>query len=159
MPNNSRPAARRSYQALPWSTAAISDARKALGRARKTPTQAKNGIAGGYQPAARQPLLVHGAGIAQNEQPGLGRQLSRRVNAGEIDQGTANQTNADRRLLENAFGKDWRIHVYGSRGLTRRTREALAKNPSDPTYQALYARLMEDRKRALEKAREVVGDE
>lgn len=97
------------------------------------------------------------AGVSSAVQPGLGRQLSRRVKSGEIDQSTAQRTAVERVLLERAYGPDWRTKVYGDRGYAQRTRLAAANNPDDPQVQALYANLMKRRKEMLDKARAELG--
>lgn len=96
-------------------------------------------------------------GLGQNYQAGFGQQLSSRVSSGTIDQGRAKQTASERALLEQAYGANWRHHVYGDRGYMKRTREALAQNPDDPQVKALYAQLMRSRAEALAKAKEKLG--
>jgi hypothetical protein len=49
-------------------------------------------------------------------QPKLGAQLSKRVSSGAISQKQASQTARQRRLLENAYGQDWRSKVFGQGG-------------------------------------------
>jgi hypothetical protein len=55
-------------------------------------------------------------GVGQNSQPGLGPQLSNRVKSGAIDQGQARKVAQQRRMLQKAFGSDWRTQVFGKGG-------------------------------------------
>jgi hypothetical protein len=83
----------------------------------------------------------------------LGGQLSRRVDAGAIDQGQAEKVAHDRALLEAAYGPNWRVKVFGDKGYVQRTRQGLAENPNDPQIKALYEQLMRQRSAALERAK------
>lgn len=87
-----------------------------------------------------------------------GAQLLSRVRSGAIDQEQAEKTMQQRQTLEKAFGKDWRIKIGGSLGYQQRTRKALAKNPDNATLAALNKRLEENRQRALERARQKLGE-
>jgi hypothetical protein len=93
-----------------------------------------------------------GPGLGGSVQAGLGRQLSGRVSSGVIDQGRAEETAGERALLEQAYGPEWRTHVYGDRGYTQRTRKAMAANPDSKRARALYENLMQRRKEMLERA-------
>jgi hypothetical protein len=77
-----------------------------------SPGAARTGIGGqaiGQQRrAVRRSPSTSGPSIAPAAQPGLGRQLSRRVASGEIDQAQAQRTAKERRELEGAYGSDWR---------------------------------------------------
>lgn len=53
-------------------------------------------------------------GIEGNFQAGIGRQLTNRVNSGAITQNQAQKIAAQRRLLRNAFGDNWRQKVFGN---------------------------------------------
>lgn len=89
--------------------------------------------------------------------PGLGRQLTSRVQSGAISQEQAQKTAQQRQLLEKAFGADWRTKVFGDAGYVRRARGAMAKNPQDPQVAALNKQLMERRQKALAAARKRIG--
>jgi hypothetical protein len=90
--------------------------------------------------------------IGSAMQPGLGAQLSSRVQSGAIDQGQAQKTMQQRQTLEKAYGKNWRTKVFGDRGYAQRTRKALSKNPDSARLAALNKKLMERRKTMLTKA-------
>ena len=93
-------------------------------------------------------------GEFSSERPkGLGRQLERRVKSGSITQERAQKTSTQRQTLRKAFGKDWRVKVFGDRGFAHRTRVAAAKDPSDPQVGALGAQLTKRRKQMLARAR------
>jgi len=91
--------------------------------------------------------------VGPGGQAGLGPQLTRRVESGAISEGQAKSVASDRALLQKTYGPDWRVKVYGDRGYMQRTREALAKNPQDPSLQALYQQLLKERERMLAEAR------
>lgn len=82
----------------------------------------------------------------------IGGQLERRVSSGAIDMAQAKKVAGQRQTLRKAYGKDWRNKVYGDTGYARRTRTALAKNPTSQRLQALNKQLMERRKRLLKRA-------
>ena len=90
--------------------------------------------------------------------PGLGRQLTRRVQGGAISQEQAQRTAQQRQTLEKAFGPDWRVKVFGDRGYAQRTRAAFAKEPQNPQVAALNKKLMERRKQMLEVAQKKNGE-
>ncbi len=46
----------------------------------------------------------------------LGKQLTNRVESGQITRQQAQRTKNQRTLLAKAFGPEWRIHVYGKGG-------------------------------------------
>lgn len=94
-----------------------------------------------------------GPAIGRAEQPGLGAQLTRRVQSGAIDQAQAQQTVQDRALLEQAFGPDWRNKVFGGTGVVQKARIGLKANPTDPRQKALVEQLKKKRSGALERAR------
>ncbi len=89
--------------------------------------------------------------------PGLGRQLTSRVQSGAITQDQAQRTAQQRQTLQKAFGPDWRQKVYGDTGYAQRTRSALSKSPDNAQVAALNKRLMERRKQMLEAARKKNG--
>lgn len=91
-------------------------------------------------------------GVADAEMPGLGGQLTRKVQAGEIDSAQAQRTAGERARLEEAYGPNWRQKVYGDKGYMQRVRQALEERPDDPEVQALYKQLLAERKRMLEAA-------
>lgn len=66
-------------------------------------------------------------GVGSNMQPKLGAQLSNRVQSGAINQGQAGKVAQQRRMLQKAFGPDWRKQVFGAGG---------AKGVSGPFAQA-----------------------
>jgi hypothetical protein len=88
---------------------------------------------------------------------GLGAQLSSRVSSGAITQSQAQQTAQQRQTLEKAYGKNWRVKVFGDRGYAQRTRKALTANPDSASIAALNKKLMEGRREALERAREKIA--
>jgi len=83
----------------------------------------------------------------------LGRQLSRRVASGAIDQAQAQRTANQRQLLKWAFGKDWRTQIGGGPGNVRLAREALAKEPQNPLVRANYEALTKRRSQLIKHAR------
>lgn len=115
--------------------------------------RARQGVGG------RQAVGQGRAGLGQAEQPGLGSQLTRRVQAGAITTDQAQQVSGERDLLEQAYGPNWRVKVYGDKGYAQRTRQGLKDNPDDPRVKALYEALMKARKDALEHAKKKVGVE
>ena len=54
--------------------------------------------------------------VGQSYQPGLGKQLSNRVQSGRISQAQAQETAKQRQTLKAAFGSDWRTQVFGKGG-------------------------------------------
>jgi hypothetical protein len=90
-------------------------------------------------------------------QTDLGRQLSRRVEGGAIDQGQAEKVASDRAVLERAYGPNWRVKVFGDKGYVQRTRQSLTEDPEDPQVKALYEQLMRQRSSALERAKSKTG--
>jgi hypothetical protein len=56
------------------------------------------------------------SGVEGNFQPGLGRQLSRKVESGRLTEDQAERTARQRSLLAKAFGKDWREVAFGKGG-------------------------------------------
>lgn len=94
-----------------------------------------------------------GGAVDSAVQADLGRQLSRRVAAGAIDQGQAEKVAQDRALLESAYGPDWRVKLFGGKGKVQHARQSLADNPQDPQAKALYDQLMRQRASALERAK------
>lgn len=90
--------------------------------------------------------------------PGLGRQLTSRVQSGAITQDQAQRTAQQRQTLAKAFGSDWRQKVFGDAGYAQRTRSTLAKSPGNAQVAALNKRLMERRKQMLEAARKRNGE-
>lgn len=55
-------------------------------------------------------------GVGGAVQPGLGAQLSNRVQSGAINQGQAQKVAQQRQMLKKAFGSDWRTKVFGKGG-------------------------------------------
>lgn len=108
-------------------------------------------------PVAQRSLGSRRAGVQQGFQAGLGKQLSRRVSSGAIDQGQAEKVDQQRQLLERAFGPNWRVKVFGAQGLVARNRVQAAKGSTDPNVAALQKKLMEDRNQALSRAQAKVG--
>lgn len=96
-------------------------------------------------------------GIGRGGQPGLGHQLTRRVQSGQITQERAQKTAGQRGLLQKAYGSDWRSKVYGDRGYAQRTRKALAANPGSKRLQALNSQLMKLRQQRLKAAPGVIA--
>lgn len=96
-------------------------------------------------------------GIAGNENATLGRQLNARVQSGAIDQDQAQQTARERQMLEENYGPDWRTKVYGGAGIVRANRKALQGPGEHPQAEAFRQKLMEDRKRALERIARGLG--
>lgn len=46
----------------------------------------------------------------------LGKQLSNKVQSGDLTKGKATKVASQRKLLQNAFGDNWRVKVYGKGG-------------------------------------------
>lgn len=65
--------------------------------------------------------------VGEAMQPKLGAQLSNRVQSGAISQGQAGKVAQQRRMLQKAFGSNWRKQVFGAGG---------AKGVSGPFAQA-----------------------
>jgi hypothetical protein len=122
-----------------------------------SPGAARTGIGGqaiGQQRrAVRRSPSTSGPSIAPAAQPGLGRQLSRRVASGEIDQAQAQRTAKERRELEGAYGSDWRQEIYGQDVQNLRLGLAGA-HKNDPKYEAAMKAAKAARRKALERARE-----
>lgn len=116
--------------------------RSASGATRSTgPLYAPKAAAGGGPTA-----------VASAAQPALGRQLSRRVAAGEITQQQAEQTARERGELKRAYGSDWRQQVFGED--LQNLRLALAgAHKGDPRYEAALKAVLAGRKSALTRAR------
>lgn len=131
----------------PGNNAGMVDAEPARARSGGTPA----GIVG----AAMHQLPGGGPAVAGNADAGIGAQLSHRVQSGAIDQEQAERVAKERAELEKAYGPDWRRQVYGDRGYVKRTRKALAANPTDPQLLALYQQLMQRRKGMLQHAGEM----
>lgn len=99
------------------------------------------------------PASGGGVNLGTQGMPGPGgAQLARRVASGAISQEQAQKTMQQRQTLRKAYGADWRTKAYGDLGYVRRTRQALAKNPSNPQLIALNKQLMQRRKYLLDKA-------
>lgn len=111
----------------------------------------------GFQGGGSQPAGQRGS-LGNAVTPGLGRQLTSRVQSGAITQDQAQRTAQQRQTFEKAFGPDWRTKVYGDLGYAQRTRSALAKNPQNAQVAALNKRLMERRQQMLEAARKRNGE-
>jgi len=124
---------------------------KAFGRAMRAAPPASPAIDQAVPAQAPQ------AGISGAEIPGLGKQLTSRVNSGAIDQGQAEQTAHQRRVFEEAYGPDWRTKVYGGRGIVQANRKALAGPGEHPQAEAFRKQLMEERQRMLQAALEKLG--
>jgi len=116
----------------------------------------------GAEAMEAQPLRARriggGRGIGQAERPGLGRQLTRRVDAGAIDTERARKTAQERELLKQTYGADWRNQIPVSEetgGKTfREVREALAgEHAGDPVYERAYQEMLKAREDAVERAR------
>jgi hypothetical protein len=83
----------------------------------------------------------------------IGAQLSRRVASGAIDQGQADQVAADRQLLEEHYGPDWRDTVFGGAGRVQRLRQDIAEHGTDELgAKARLGQLLARRQRFLAKA-------
>lgn len=95
--------------------------------------------------------------IAQNAQPELGRQLTRRVQAGNVAPEQAQQVAQQRALLEKAYGPQWRVKLFGDRGYVQRTRSKLQEEPENTQVSQLYKQLMQIRQRALARAEQKYG--
>lgn len=82
----------------------------------KRPVASLNTIApaGAYKNQSTSPN--RNMGVGDSYQPGLGKQLSNRVESGRISQGRAQQTSKERQTLKAAFGSDWRTQVFGKGG-------------------------------------------
>lgn len=48
----------------------------------------------------------------------LGKQLTNKVQSGDLTRGKATKVASQRKLLQNAFGDNWRVKVYGKGGAT-----------------------------------------
>ena len=92
--------------------------------------------------------------IGNAVQPGLGRQLTSRVQSGAISQDQAQKTAQQRATLEQAFGKNWRVKVFGDRGYVQRTRKVMTANPDSARAAALNKALMGRRQTMLKRAEE-----
>lgn len=93
------------------------------------------------------------AGISGAAIPGLGAQLTRRVQSGAITREQAERTAKQRQTLKKAFGDDWRTKVFGAVGAVRSARVGAAKHPDSARFAALNKALAAKRKQALERAR------
>jgi hypothetical protein len=72
---------------------------------------------GNGKPVRGAPLRQPGSpGVGQGVQPKLGAQLSNRVSNGAIGQGQAAKVAQQRRMLQKAFGPNWRKQVFGAGG-------------------------------------------
>jgi len=93
-----------------------------------------------------------GPAIGRAEQPGLGGQLTRRVQSGALTGAQAQQTMQQRQTLKKAYGSDWRQQVFGGAGKIQQARAQLKANPNDPRLVALNQSLLAKRKQMLEAA-------
>jgi hypothetical protein len=93
-------------------------------------------------------------GLSGDFQAGLGKQLSSRVSSGAIDQQQAQKVATQRALLAKAFGPNWRTKVYGDAGYVGRVRKNLSAGKDTEQNSALYKNLMQQRSKALERARQ-----
>lgn len=102
------------------------------------------------------------AAVAAAAQPGLGHQLTRRVQSGAISQDQAQQTSQQRQTLQAAFGKDWREQTYQTSpevagANLQELRVAVAgDHKGDPVYEKALADMLAARSSKLEKARRIV---
>lgn len=80
-----------------------------------------------------------------------------RLAAGSITQDQANNTAEQQSLLEQAFGPEWRTHVFGGRGIVAANNKALAGGSGSAQELAFHDELMKDRRRALEQAARKLG--
>lgn len=148
---SSRARSRRPQSGRQEEIAAVGRKARAGGRG-NGPVVPQRGV--GAQGKGQGAIRGKGHGLAGAEIPGLGGQLSRRVNAGAITQDQALRTARQRQTFKAVFGDDWRTKVFGDRGYAQRTRTALAQNPDDPQVAALNKQLMERRQRLLQAAQE-----
>jgi len=111
----------------------------------------------GYNRTPQRPQPAAPA-IGQAVQPDLGAQLSRRVSSGAIPQAQAEQVAKDRALLEQVYGKNWRVKVFGGTGRVRRLRQDIASDEPGNSKEVLQT-LLAKRKRLLGSAREQVAAE
>src|SRR5690242_6585719 len=91
--------------------------------------------------------LSQKASVSSASQPGLGRQLSSRVQTGAISQDQAQKVAAQRALLEKTYGPNRRDKVFGQTpggGYMKKVRQGAAEGKS--RYQGLEKVLNERRK-------------
>lgn len=153
--------------------AAVSKARVAEGRgmtAAGSPVSAPQVAAGGVvapvRPTGRQrqgqrPPRQQ-AGIGAGGIPGLGHQLTRRLQSGEIDEEQAKRTAKQRQTLKAAYGSDWRSEMYattpetGGANLQELRIGLEGEHKGDPTYEAALQQILEERSSALARARRLL---